>query len=91
MGWSDFHLNRFPIHGGEYGVEHEGGIWFSDNPERVRLADLQLRVCERFLYEYDFYDHWEHDVRLEKVLLAESERTAGGLGIKGRNSWLFHV
>lgn len=91
MGWSDFHLNRFPIHGSAYGVEHEGGIWFSDNPERVCLADLQLRVCERFLYEYDFCDHWEHDVRLEKVLLAESERTVGGLGIKGRNSWLFHV
>jgi hypothetical protein len=23
---------------------------------------------QRFLYEYDFGDRWEHDVRLEKVL-----------------------
>jgi hypothetical protein len=68
MGLSDSHLHRFHIHGKEYGVAHVGGITFTDNPERVRLADLQLRLRERFLYEYDFYDQWEHDVRLEKVL-----------------------
>ena len=28
MGWSDSHLNRFHIHGKDYGVAHEGGIWF---------------------------------------------------------------
>jgi hypothetical protein len=33
-----------------------------------------LRLRERFLYEYDFYDQWEHDVRLEKVLPPECER-----------------
>ena len=35
MGWSDSHLNRFRIHAKEYGVAHEGGLTFSDNPERV--------------------------------------------------------
>ena len=68
MSWSDSHLHRFHIHGKDYGVAHEGGIMFDDNPETVHLADFGLRVRERFLYEYDLYDSWEHDVRLEKVL-----------------------
>jgi hypothetical protein len=68
MGWSDSHLNRFHIHGKDYGVAHEGGIWFDDNPKKVHLAGFGFRLRERFLYEYDFYDLWEHDVRLEKVL-----------------------
>jgi Plasmid pRiA4b ORF-3-like protein len=56
MGWSDAHLNRFHIHGKDYGVVHEGGLTFSDDPEGVRLAQLRFRLRERFLYEYDFYD-----------------------------------
>jgi len=74
MGWSDAHLNRFHIHGKDYGVAHEGGLTFSDDPERVSLAQFGFRLRERFLYEYDFYDRWEHDVRLEKVLPLNSKR-----------------
>ena len=68
VGWSDSHLHRFHIHGKDYGVAHDGGIGFDDNPEKVGLAGFGFRLRERFLYEYDFYDLWEHDVRLEKVL-----------------------
>ena len=39
-----------------------------NNPEKVQLADFTFRSGERFLYEYDLYDSWEHDVRLEKML-----------------------
>ncbi len=69
LGWSDEHLNRFVIHGREYGVWHDGGIGFRDDPRHVRLADLGLRVRERFLYEYDFTNGWQHDVRVEQILL----------------------
>ena len=68
LGWSDEYLNRFVIHGREYGVWHDGGIGFRDDPRHVRLADLGLRVGERFLYEYDFTDGWQHDVRVEQIL-----------------------
>src|SRR5919202_4419549 len=71
LGWSDEHLNRFVIHGREYGVSHLGGIGFRDDPRQVRLADLGLRVRERFLYEYDFTDGWQHDVRIEQILPME--------------------
>ena len=74
MGWTDAHLNRFHIHGKDYGVAHEGGLTFSDDPDGVSLAQFGFRLRERFLYEYDFYDGWQHDVRLEKVLPLNSKR-----------------
>jgi hypothetical protein len=74
MGWSGSHLHRFHIHGKNYGVAHEGGLTFSDDPERVLLGQFGFRLRERFLYEYDFYDNWEHDIRLEKVLPLNSKR-----------------
>ncbi len=74
LGWSDEHLNRFVIHGREYGVSHDGGIGFGDDPRHVRLADLGLRARERFLYEYDFTDGWQHDVRVERVLPVDPRR-----------------
>ena len=73
MGWSDAHLNRFHIHGKDYGVAHEGGLTFSDDPERVLLGQFGFRLRERFLYEYDFYGRWEHNIRLEKVLPLNSK------------------
>jgi hypothetical protein len=68
MGWTDFHLHQFIIHGKRYGVSRIGGIWFADDPEQVRLCDLQLREKGRFLYEYDFGDLWQHEIRVEKKL-----------------------
>ncbi len=68
FGWSDEHLHRFVIHGRMYGDES------LIDPRRVHLADLGLRVRERFLYEYDFIDGWQHDVRLEQILPLDSRR-----------------
>jgi hypothetical protein len=74
LGWSDEHLNRFVIYGREYGVTHTGGIGFADDARQVRLADFRWRVGERFLYEYDLTDGWQHDVRVEQFLRLEPER-----------------
>jgi hypothetical protein len=75
MGWTDSHLHRFRIHGKDYGVAHRGGISFADDPSRVRLADFGFRLRERFLYEYDFYDLWQHDIRVEQVLELDPKQT----------------
>src|SRR5207253_7093412 len=75
LGWTDEHLHRFLIQGREYGVAHIGGMSFRDDPRRVRLADFGLRSRERFLYEYDFTDGWQHDVRVERMLPLEPGRT----------------
>lgn len=68
MGWSDYHLNRFIIHGKQFGVYHIGGMSFSDDPHEVYLRDFRFRPRERFLYEYDFGDLWQHEIRLERKL-----------------------
>jgi hypothetical protein len=48
FGWSDEHLHPFVIQGRLYG---DDSLFDS---RRVRLADLGLRLRERFVYEYDF-------------------------------------
>lgn len=47
---------------------------FEDDPKQVRLADLRFRFRERFLYEYNFTDHWQHDLRVEQIVTAEPNR-----------------
>ncbi|MEO1764066.1 MAG: plasmid pRiA4b ORF-3 family protein [Cyanobacteria bacterium J06629_18] len=68
MGWTDIHLHRFIIHGKQFGIPKIGGMHFSDNPDEVRLSSFGLRIRERFLYEYDFGDSWQHQIRVEKIL-----------------------
>ena len=75
VGWIDKHLNCFTIHGKDYGVYHIGGMGFANDPRTVRLADFCFRPKERFLYEYDFGDEWQHDIRLESSLPFDPSRT----------------
>lgn len=66
MGWSDTYLHQFIIHGKSYGIYHEGGLYFADDPTTIYLRDFQFRLKERFIYKYNFYDDWQIEVRLEK-------------------------
>src|ERR1035437_5375972 len=86
FGWSDEHLNRFHIHGQDYGVYHDGGVSFSTNPHQVRLRDFPLRINERFSYEYDFGDCWQHEVRVEaiaRLMIASIGSVSGGQTCSG--------
>jgi hypothetical protein len=75
FGWSDAHLHHYRIHGRDYGVSRDGGPWFSQDACQVHLADFQSRSNERFLYEYDFGDCWQHEVRIERGLEEQRKRT----------------
>ncbi len=68
MGWDDEHLHQFSIHGRHFGVEHIGGIDFTTDPKKIYLRDFKFRLGERFLYEYDFNDYWQLQIRLEQIL-----------------------
>lgn len=68
MGWEDLHLHQFRVYGKAYGISRDGGMLFDDNPYLVTLADFKLRARERFVYEYDMGDFWQHDIRIERVL-----------------------
>jgi Plasmid pRiA4b ORF-3-like protein len=75
LGWTNLQLHRFLIHGKEHGIAYDGGSEFDDDPRQIRLRDFQCRLRERFLYEYDFGDHWPHNVRSEQSLTVEGSRT----------------
>jgi Plasmid pRiA4b ORF-3-like protein len=60
---------------GLYGVYHDGGTCFSTHPDQVRLGDFQFRINERFRYEYNFGDGWQHEVRVEARLALDDRRT----------------
>ena len=44
---------------------HTTGILFDDNPFQVKLSDFRLWPGERFEYECDMGDFWQHDIRLD--------------------------
>jgi Plasmid pRiA4b ORF-3-like protein len=69
FGWSGEHLHRFVVHG----VDHDAGAGY--DLAQVCLADLGLRVTERFVYDYDLGVLWRHDIRVEQVLAVEAGRT----------------
>lgn len=68
FGWTDEHLHQFLIRGKPYGIWKPGGISFCDNPHQVRLCDFHFRSKERWTYEYDLTDWWQHEIRLEQIL-----------------------
>jgi hypothetical protein len=74
IGWTSSHPHRFLIHGKEYGIAYDRGMGFADDPKQMRLTDFRFRLRERFLYEYDFTDHWQHDMRVEQILAADANR-----------------
>ena len=71
--WSDFHLHRFLIRGNAYGIGRSGFSSFSTDAKAVCLAEFGFRINERFLYEYDFGDLWEHQIRVEGVQPVQSK------------------
>jgi Plasmid pRiA4b ORF-3-like protein len=74
LGWSDSHLHRFRIYARDFGVYRSGGPMFDEVAHKVLLASFRFRPGERFLYEYDFGDGWQHDLRLEQILPVDPER-----------------
>ena len=73
-GATDSHLHRFRIYGKNFGVYQIGGPLFDDAADTVHLADFHFRLGERFVYEYDFGDLWQHDIRLGQILPLEPEK-----------------
>lgn len=74
FGWTDSHLHQFVFGETYYGVRDvDDPVW--DPPLKdeapVPLADA-LGGANRFAYEYDFGDDWEHRIVVEKVLAREA-------------------
>jgi len=71
MGWTDSHMHQFVADGTFYGMTDPGfGASGTEtmNERKFTVAALAPDGKQRFIYEYDFGDSWEHDVLVEKVL-----------------------
>ncbi|MDX1251210.1 MAG: plasmid pRiA4b ORF-3 family protein [Gammaproteobacteria bacterium] len=70
MGWTDSHLHAFRIGRTVYGVPDPDFIDDIENERSIRLDKIATEG-NTFIYEYDFGDGWEHDIKVEKILNAE--------------------
>jgi hypothetical protein len=50
------------------------GMGFRADPHQVHLADFPFRHNERFFYEYDFRNLWQHVIRVEHRLAWDDMR-----------------
>lgn len=66
-GWDDSYLNQFRIFGKDYGVYHDGGISFNDDAHTVYMDEFEFDVGDKFTYEYNFFEHIMHDIRIEDI------------------------
>ncbi len=67
MGWEGIHLFLFRIRAVYY------GSWeLSAQSPDLKLSALKLRKGARFMYEYDLNLPWEHEIRLEDILVLVS-------------------
>jgi hypothetical protein len=68
FNWSDFYLHRFHIRGRVYSIPRICGADYHQAAQDVSLQSLQLRPKERFIYQYNFLDWWQVEIRFEKQL-----------------------
>lgn len=68
MGWEFGHLYMFTHGRQDYGPPG-GSLEFADD-SRVRLSRLIVGSKDKFRYTYDFGDDWEHEIVVEKTLVA---------------------
>ncbi len=70
MGWEDYHLHQFVVGERYYGTSQpDFDLEMEVKDERtVTLGGVAPAVGQKFTYEYDFGDSWEHEILVEKIL-----------------------
>ncbi len=70
MGWTDSHMHAFRLGMVQYGrPSREFPDMFRN--ERTARLDQLAGVGKNLIYEYDFGDGWEHELKIEKALAPE--------------------
>jgi len=81
FNWDNEYLHQFHIYGKDYGIYYPGGMNFSDNAHHVFFEDFGFDEADKFTYEYNFFDHWVVDTRIERI--QESTKTSSIHCLKG--------
>lgn len=75
MGWYGGHLHAFDLGGFQITDAETLADGWSDgeDEEKAHVRKYIRQEGQKFRYEYDFGDSWEHDVLLEKILPMEAD------------------
>jgi len=70
MGWQDCHLHMYTIEELFYGdpADDEYGFIETLDESKYKISQVIYGEGQRFTYEYDFGDSWEHTLLVEKIL-----------------------
>lgn len=88
MGWTNSHLHAWRVDDQRYSVpdpEWQSPGQVLDERQFTVGAVLGERI-EKFIYDYDFGDGWEHLVVVEKRLAADPGRNTWPICIAGANA-----
>jgi hypothetical protein len=66
MGWTNSHLHQFRIGDALYGMHVDDWPEEELHETEFRLGEL-AHAGERFAYDHDFGDSWEHEVMVERA------------------------
>ncbi|MCF7832140.1 MAG: plasmid pRiA4b ORF-3 family protein [Candidatus Marinimicrobia bacterium] len=78
MGWIDCHLHEFRIGEKAYCPKYDEDLIDWDDSymldyKKLKILDFLKKPNDRILYEYDFGDGWEHEIKLEKIFDADGK------------------
>lgn len=68
MGWFDCHLHQYIANNLYIGIPDTDFSMELENERKFYLNDIISNQKDKFVYEYDFGDGWEHKVVLEEIL-----------------------
>ena len=71
MGWKNCHLYQFEIGEEYFGEPHTDYDYEMMDASEVKLSEIFPGEGAKFIYEYDFGDCWDHEVKMEKILPLE--------------------
>jgi hypothetical protein len=78
MGWSNSHLHQF-ITGKRPALqfyapqEYNDGFMETEDENKYKISDIAPREKDKFVYEYDFGNSWEHQIVVEKILPRQAD------------------
>ena len=72
MGWKNYHLFEFNLDGYRIGMIEENGFGYANglllDATKLLLTDILSLEKDRFQYNYDFGDCWQHEIMVEQVV-----------------------
>jgi pRiA4b ORF-3-like protein len=72
MGWHNSHLHQFSVGDTRYGEPDPAVAELEFRNERTaKLNQVAPNANDRFIYEYDFGDSWEHEIVVEATVPPE--------------------